>query len=59
MRTVVLATATALVAAIAAAALWLSLAPRPADLSPSMVNVQGADIGGPFELTAQSGDQLR
>jgi protein SCO1 len=58
MRTVVLATATALIAAIAAFALWLSLAPRPVELSPSMVNVQGADIGGPFELTAQSGERV-
>jgi protein SCO1/2 len=58
MRTIVLATTAALVAAIAAAALWLSLAPRPAELSPAMVNIEGADIGGPFELTAQSGERI-
>lgn len=58
MRTIVLATTTALVAAIAAAALWLSFAPRPVELSPAMVNVEGADIGGPFELTAQSGERI-
>jgi protein SCO1 len=58
MRTVVLATAAALVAAIVAVALWVSLAQRPVELSPSMVNVQGADIGGPFQLTAQTGERV-
>ncbi len=58
MRVVVLATAGALVVAIAGLALWLGLAERPVELSPSMVNVQGADIGGPFELTAQNGERV-
>jgi protein SCO1 len=58
MRAVVLASTAALVAVIAAAALWLTLAPRPAELSPSMVSVEGADIGGPFQLTAQSGERV-
>lgn len=58
MRAVVLATAGALVVAIAGLALWLTLAERPVQLSPSMVNVQGADIGGPFELTAQNGERI-
>lgn len=58
MRAAVLATTVALVAAIVAAALWLSFAPRSVELSPSMVNVEGADIGGPFQLTAQSGERV-
>ena len=58
MRAAVLATTVALVATIAAVALWLSFAPRPVELSPSMVNVEGADIGGPFQLTAQSGERV-
>jgi protein SCO1 len=58
MRAAVLATTVALVAVIAVAALWLSLAPRTAELSPSMVNVEGADIGGPFQLTAQGGERV-
>lgn len=58
MRVVVLATAGALVVAIAGLALWLGFAGRPVELSPSMVNVQGADIGGPFELTEPSGRRI-
>jgi protein SCO1/2 len=58
MRTIVLATAGALVVAIAALALWLGSAERPVELSPAMVNVQGADIGGPFELTRQDGARI-
>jgi protein SCO1 len=58
MRAIALATAGALVVAIAGLALWLGFAERPAVLSPSMVNVQGADIGGPFELTGQSGRRV-
>ena len=58
MRTVALATAGALVAAIIGVALWLGLAQHPVELSPYMVNVQGADIGGPFELTDQHGQRV-
>ncbi len=58
MRAVVLAAAGALVAAIVVGALWLSLAQRPVELSPAMVNVDGADIGGAFELTAPTGARI-
>jgi protein SCO1 len=58
MRVVILAAAGALVVAIAGLAAWLGFAERPAELSPSMVNVQGADIGGPFELTGQDGKRV-
>ena len=50
-------TATAIVAVLAVAA-WLALTPRPAHLSPAMLNADGADIGGPFELTAHTGDRV-
>ena len=58
MRAVILAAAGTLVAAIVVAALWLSLAQRPVELSPSMVNVEGTDIGGAFALTAQTGARI-
>ena len=58
MRAVVLATTVGLVVAIAAAALWLTFAARSPELSPSMVNVEGAEIGGPFQLTAQTGERV-
>ena len=55
MRIVILSIAGALVAVIVAAAVWLAFAGRPVELSPSMLAVEGADIGGPFELTDQTG----
>ena len=58
MRIAILSVAVALVAGIAAAAIWLTFAERPVQLSPSMLNVDGADIGGPFELTAQTGERI-
>ena len=58
MRIAILSVAGALVAVIVAAAIWLALADRPVQLSPSMLNVEGADIGGPFELTAQTGERV-
>lgn len=58
MRTAILTVAGALVVVIVAAAIWLGLAGRPADLSPNMLNVEGADISGPFELTTASGGRI-
>ncbi len=58
MRTVILSLAGALVAVIVVAALWLGLAGQPAELSPNMINVQDADIGGPFELTTTTGRRI-
>ena len=56
MRTVILSITGALVVLMLAAAVWLGFAERPVELSPAMVNIDGADIGGPFELTsAQAG----
>ena len=58
MRTAILTFAGALVVVIVAGAIWLGLVGRPADLSPNMMNVEGADIGGPFELTTASGERI-
>jgi protein SCO1/2 len=58
MRAVVLVVAGALVAGIVAFAVLTMFAGRPAELSPSMVNIEGADIGGPFELTAHTGERV-
>ena len=58
MRALVLTIAGALVVVILAAAIWTYVVPRPVELSPSMLNVAGADIGGPFELTAQTGERV-
>lgn len=54
----VLAAAAILVLAIAGAAVWLAVQPDPRHLSKAMVNVDGADIGGPFELTAHTGEKV-
>lgn len=58
MRMAILSLAGALVAVILAAAVWFTVAERPVQLSPSMLNVEGAEIGGPFELTDQSGRRV-
>ena len=58
MRIAILSAAAALVALIVAAAVWFAVADRPVQLSPSMLAVEGADIGGPFELTAQTGERV-
>ncbi len=48
----------ACVAIIIAGALWLAIKPDDTGLSPAMVNVDGAAIGGPFELTAHTGERM-
>jgi protein SCO1 len=58
MRAVILAVAGALVAGILAFAALTMFAERPVELSPSMVNVEGADIGGLFQLTAHTGERI-
>jgi protein SCO1 len=58
MRAVVLTAAGVLVVGIAAVALWLSFAQRPVELSPAMVNIEGAEVGGAFQLTAQGGQRV-
>ena len=58
MRNVLFAAAGAFVALALAFAAWLFLVPTPEYRSPAMLNAAGADIGGPFELTAHSGERL-
>lgn len=58
MRTAILTVAGALVVVIIGAWIALMLIPQRADLSPNMMNVEGADIGGPFELTATTGERI-
>ena len=59
MQKLMLPIGAAVVAVILAAAGWLAL--RPSDgieISPAMMAVDGADIGGPFELTAHTGERM-
>ena len=54
----VLSIAVILVVAIAGAAVWFAVQPTPHHLSKAMVNVDGAEIGGPFELTTHTGEKI-
>jgi protein SCO1/2 len=59
MRTVILTMAGTLVVLIIAAAIWrFGFSERPVDLSPAMVNIEGADIGGPFDLVSHTGERV-
>ena len=58
MRNLVLPVTAAAVIAVIAVAVWLALTPKSQHLSPAMLNAQGADIGGPFELTAHTGERM-
>lgn len=58
MQKPAIAIAAALVLGIAGFAGWSALQPSPGYVSPAMVNVDGAEIGGPFELTAHTGERL-
>jgi len=59
MRKLVMALAGATFVVLAAAAIFFALKqPADAPLSPAAVNVAGAEIGGPFELTDQHGKRV-
>ncbi len=59
MRRAVMVLAGATAVALAAAALFLAFRkPADAPLSPAAVNIAGAEIGGPFELTDQHGNRV-
>lgn len=58
MRKPLLAISAALIAAIAGFGIYLALAPSPAYISPAMINADGADVGGPFELTTHTGERV-
>lgn len=53
-----LAAAGGAIALILAAALWLFLADDRGPISPAAIEIGGADIGGPFELTAHTGERV-
>ena len=57
MRKLILSAAAALVLAIAGTGLYLSMQSAGEYRSPAMLNAGGADIGGPFELTAHTGER--
>ncbi|MEM7058646.1 MAG: SCO family protein [Pseudomonadota bacterium] len=58
MQKLMLPIAGAVVALILALAIFLSVRPTPAHVSPAMFAVEGSDIGGPFELTAHTGERI-
>ncbi|MEM9139484.1 MAG: SCO family protein [Pseudomonadota bacterium] len=58
MRAIMLPAAIGVVALIGAAAVWLATRPSGVELSPAMLNVQNAEIGGPFELTKHTGERM-
>lgn len=58
MQKLMLPIAGAVTALILAAAIYVSVRPVPAHVSPAMFAVDGTDIGGPFELTAHTGERV-
>ena len=58
MRNVVMALGGLVFVGLAGAAIFLSLKQPEGPLSPAAVNVAGAEIGGPFTLTDQSGARV-
>ena len=58
MRIPMIAAAGGLVLAIGGMGLYMSLSSPSSHLSPAMINSDGADIGGPFELTSHTGERL-
>ena len=58
MRIPMLAAAAALVLAIGGTGVFLAMQQPSAHMSPAMINSEGADIGGPFELTAHTGERM-
>lgn len=58
MRPAVLAASAAIIAAIGVFGVYIALKPADRHVSPAMLNASGADIGGPFELTAHTGERV-
>ena len=58
MRNMVMALAGLVFAGLAAAAIFLYLKQPGAPVSPAAVSIAGADIGGPFTLTDQTGARV-
>lgn len=58
MRNVVMMLAGTVFVALAAAAIFLTVKEPEAPVSPAAVNIAGAEIGGPFALTDQTGTRV-
>lgn len=58
MRKLVIALAGSVFVLLGAAAIFLTLKEPEGPVSPAMVNVAGAEIGGPFTLTDQHGNRV-
>jgi protein SCO1/2 len=58
MSKIIMAMAGVLIAAIVAVAVYLEFGSRGQHLSPAMLNVDGASLGGPFELTQHTGERI-
>lgn len=58
MRTAILSAAAIIIAGIIAGVFWLNQGKPSVELSPAMLEVEGADIGGPFELVTQEGERI-
>ncbi len=58
MNKIIMAAAGTLIAVIVAAVVYLEFFPRGNNLSPAMLNVDGASLGGPFELTQHTGERI-
>ena len=58
MRNLFLPLTAIVVAAILGGAAYMALKPQEAHLSPAMMNIGGAEIGGPFELTKHDGTRI-
>lgn len=62
LRVAVLSACAIVVAGIAGAAIWLTLSDSRGGsqvaLSPAMIRIEGSDIGGPFELIDETGEDV-
>lgn len=58
MSKIIMTAAGVFVALVLGAVAYLELMPRSQHLSPAMLNVQGADLGGSFELTQHTGERI-
>ncbi|HLS19961.1 MAG TPA: SCO family protein [Paracoccaceae bacterium] len=58
MRIAILSVVVIAVVAILGGVFWMNQSQPQVELSPAMLNVEGADIGGPFELVTQDGERV-
>lgn len=58
LRAAIISVAAIIVVAILGGVFWMNQDKPQVELSPAMLNVEGADIGGPFELVTQDGERI-